>query len=168
MKSPATYSLIVSIFFICVMISCRSLGFRDSFFDMLLNTPDVNIHLIYSNQPFFEEEDGVTYEIYKVDRCQLNNILHNMTKGVLRDSVYNRYNEFSWRIYTKKDSSKINEFIAELERINYKFERKKIFYEIIENGNFYYTILSDSLQREKLFVLDWDSGYLYYISKYEV
>ena len=92
------------------MISCRSLGFRDSFFDMLLNTPDVNIHLIYSNQPFFEEEDGVTYEIYKVDRCQLNNILHNMTKGVLRDSVSNSainslIFEESFFVYIRQENS---------------------------------------------------------------
>ena len=136
--------IVYVIVFLCLITSCK--GFSNEFFEMLLNTQNVGVDLKYSNKSLFDSE-GITFEVYEI-----------------QDS--NSYDDFKWTICDKDVPNDLNEFIAGLEDIDCK--EKSLFLNEIKERSFYYTILTDYLKQERLFVLSRKTPRIYYVSKYEL
>ena len=153
--------IVYVIVFLCLITSCK--GFSNEFFEMLLNTQNVGVDLKYSNKSSFDFE-GITFEVYEIQDS--NSIIKNITNVVLSDTRYNRYDDFKWTICDKDVPNDLNEFIAGLEDIDCK--EKSLFLNEIKERSFYYTILTDYLKQERLFVLSRKTPRIYYVSKYEL
>ncbi|MBR2262205.1 MAG: hypothetical protein IJ916_10985 [Paludibacteraceae bacterium] len=146
--------------FLVLITSCK--GFSNQFFEMLLNTKDINVELEFSNKSMFDFE-GVTFEIYKIEKP--DEIKKNITNVVLSDKIYNRYNEFKWNKCSEQTLKKIQVFIDGINEIDCK--EKTMFLDEL-NDEFYYTIISDYLKRERLFLFSEKTSHIYYVSSYEV
>lgn len=146
---------------IALMMSCT--GFSNSFFKMLFGENDIKVECLYSNAPMWE--DGATFEIYKINHY-LQNGKDFPKRVILTDQTFHRYHAFSWRPTLASEELVFQRFFDENK--NDKRFQSIDFYLLIRLPNTYYVILTDSLNRERLFIYDDKTQLLYYFSLYEV